>query len=77
MTFASLKVGDFFLWPTDDLLSRDSVNVNIKIAQSDDGGGFAIDLATREDVVLADVTDSAIPCWIPGGVRVLKINGTL
>jgi hypothetical protein len=77
MTFADLQVGDFFLWSSADLLGRDSVNVNVKIARSEDGGGFAIDLATREDGAPPRASAGEVPSWIPGGTRVLKLNGTL
>jgi hypothetical protein len=77
MTFSDLQVGDFFLWPSADLPGRDSVNVNVKIARSEDGGGFAIDLATREDVAPPEVPVGEVPFWIPGSTRVLKLNGVL
>jgi hypothetical protein len=79
MTFAELLVGDHFLWPIDgNAPLPDSLNVNIKIAWSDDGGGFAIDLATREDCAIPSVSGpGGVPHWIPGDTRVIKLNGRL
>jgi hypothetical protein len=79
MTFAGLDVGDHFLWPLDDKTPLpDSLNVNIKIARSDDGGGFAIDLATREDCCIPGVVGpGGLQCWIPGSAPVIKLNGRL
>src|SRR4051812_33822030 len=77
--FSELKVGDHFLWPVDGLASQDSVNVNIKIAWSEDGGGFATDLLTRKDCESPFGTPlSSDPCqyWIHGDTSVLKLNGS-
>jgi hypothetical protein len=72
VTFADLKVGDFFLWHDSALLDRDTVNINIKIAWSHDGSGFAYDLFTRQDA-----GDKQEGFNIPGDTRVIKLNGVL
>jgi hypothetical protein len=79
MTFADLSVGDHFIWPLDPASpSIDTVNVNIKIAAGDDGGGFAIDLATRTDCVSPAGQIAGEPHgWIPGSATVVKLNGRL
>jgi hypothetical protein len=79
MTFADLRPGDHFIWPPSDGTRPDSVNVNIKTAAGEDGGGFAIDLATRQDSVSPSVPPDSEdpPCWIPGNAPVIKLNGTL
>ena len=75
MTFADLKVGDHFIWP---LVPGDSVNVNVKIASGEDGGGFAVDLATRQDCVHPGRSKSdPLTQWIPGDAPVIKLNGHL
>jgi hypothetical protein len=78
MKFSELEVGDHFLWPVDGLAGQDSVNVIIKIARSDDGGGFATDLSTRKDCKNPFAAPSpSDPCefWIPGNTPVIKLNG--
>ena len=80
MVFSELEVGDHFLWPIPGLLNTDSVNVNIKIARSEDGGGFATDLATRADCKNPFAGPSTTdPCefWIPADTPVIKLNGRL
>ena len=79
MTFGDLKVGDHFIWPLDRAPSMsDSVNVNVKIAAGEDGGGFAVDLATREDCIYQNRSKSGPPeQWIPGDAQVIKLNGRL
>ena len=79
MTFSELKVGDHFIWPVGGENQRpNSVNVNIKIATADDGCGFAVDLATRQDCVSPS---GPVPCELPqliaGNEPVIKLNGTL
>jgi hypothetical protein len=79
MVFADLKVGDHFVWPIPmDLHPPDSLNVNIKIAWAEDGGGFAIDMATRKDCVNPTGSGPNEPIsWIPGNALVIKLNGVL
>jgi hypothetical protein len=79
MTFADLNVGDHFIWPLDQAASLPhSVNVNIKIAGGNDGGGFAVDMATREDCIYQDRSKlGPLEQWIPGDAPVIKLNGTL
>jgi hypothetical protein len=77
MTFADLIVGDHFIWPqATGQPHPESININIKIAWSEDGGGFATDLATRLDCVPpgGPVPDEP-PQWIPGPTPVIKLNG--
>jgi hypothetical protein len=52
--------------------------VNIKIAWTEDGGGFAIDMATRKDCVnpTGSTPDEPIG-WISGNALVMKLNGVL
>jgi hypothetical protein len=79
MTFADLMVGDHFIWPLRQHdPSPDSVNVNLKIARSEDGGGFAIDLETRADCVdpTGEIPDEP-KSWILGTTPVIKLNGRL
>jgi hypothetical protein len=75
MIFAELKVGDHFIWPFASG-QPDSVNINIKIAWTEDGGGFAIDLATRHDCVGA-IPDKETREYIAGNAPVIKLNGTI
>jgi hypothetical protein len=79
MVFADLKVGDHFIWLIPmELHSPDSLSVNIKIASSEDGGGFAIDMATRKDCI--DPNGSAPgepPGWISDNAPIIKLNGVL
>jgi hypothetical protein len=79
MTFANLIVGDHFIWPLDRVVSvPDSVNVNIKIASGEGGGGFAVDLATREDCIYQDRSKPGpLEQWIPGDAPVIKLNGAM
>jgi hypothetical protein len=79
MTFAELRVGDHFIWPMAQReASPNSVNVQVKIARSEDGGGFAIDLTTRLDSVdPATPGQNELPNWILGSALVIKLNGTL
>jgi hypothetical protein len=79
MTFADLRIGDHFIWPPDRNNFPESVNINIKIAWSDDGGGFAIDLATRKDCVppATPPKPEDSPGWIPGMTSVIKLNGAV
>ena len=53
MTFAELIVGDHFgSWVVRlNPPFPNAINVNIKIACGEDGGGFATDLATRKDCI--------------------------
>jgi hypothetical protein len=77
VTFADLKVGDHFIWPPAVVsVIPDSINVNIKIAWGDDGGGFATDLATRLDCVCPlGQTPGELAEWIPGATPVIKLSG--
>ena len=77
MTFADLMVGDHYIWPLQrGSLCPDSLNVNIKIASSDNGGGFAIDLATRQDCIdPAGSVAGELGEWIRGEAQVIKLNG--
>jgi hypothetical protein len=79
MTFSELRVGDHFIWPmAQGEVSPDSVNVQVKIAWSEEGGGFAIVLATRLDSVdPATLGEAEMPSWILGSALVIKLNGTL
>jgi hypothetical protein len=79
MTFADLIVGDHFIWPlTGGAPLPESINVNIKIACGEDGGGFATDLATRVDCVCpAGLPPGELVEWIPGTTPVIKLNGRL
>jgi len=79
MVFADLKVGDHFVWPIPmDQSPPDSLNVNIKIAGSEDGGGFAIDMATRKDCINPAGSAPNEPVgWISGNVLVIRLNGVL
>jgi hypothetical protein len=79
MIFADLKVGDHFIWSLDPAASMpDSANVNIKIASGEDGGGFAVDLATRQDCIYQDQSKSGpLEQWIPADAPVIKLNGNL
>ena len=79
MTFADLIVGDHFIWPpASGSPFPDAVNVNIKIASGEDGGGFATDLATRTDCVSPIGRSPGKPAeWIPGVAPVIKLNGRL
>jgi hypothetical protein len=79
MTFADLKVGDHFIWPIPvGVHSLDCVNVNVKIACSEDGGGFAIDMATREDCTDPAGTAPGEPVgWISGDTLVIRLKGVL
>ena len=45
--------------------------------RSEDGGGFAIDLAMREDIAPPASSETEAPFWISGDTRVLKLNGAL
>jgi hypothetical protein len=79
MSFGDLVVGDHFIWPPESgSPAWETVNVNIKIASSEDGGGFAIDLATRCDCLNpAGQISGEPPGWIPATARVIKLNGRL
>ncbi len=79
MVFADLKVGDHFVWPVPmNLYPPDSLNVNIKIAWAEDGGGFAIDMATREDSINPAGSTPGEPIgWISGNAQVIRLNGVL
>jgi hypothetical protein len=78
MVFADLKVGDHFVWPIPVDHPSDSLNVNIKIAWTEDGGGFAIDMATRKDCVNSTGSAPDEPIgWISGNALVIKLNGVL
>ncbi len=79
MTFADLIVGDHFIWPlTAESPLPDSININIKIAWGEDGGGFATDLATRADCVCpAGPPPGELALWIPGITLVIKLNGRI
>jgi hypothetical protein len=79
MTFAELEVGDHFIWPWDQKVPLPaSADVHIKIARGDDGGGFAVNLATRQDSTSPLLPEPGDPsCWIQGTVHVLKLNGRL
>jgi hypothetical protein len=79
MTFAELSVGDHFLWLFEvEPPLPESLNVKLKIAWSEDGGGFAIDLETREDCSLPGVSGpGGAQCWIPGSTPVIKLDGRL
>jgi hypothetical protein len=77
MTFAELIVGDHFIWPSSPGLPfPDSINVIIKIASGEDGGGFAIDLVTRLDWDCPTGHPPGEPAhWILGATPVIKLNG--
>jgi hypothetical protein len=79
MVFGDLRVGDHFVWafPGQQPIP-DSINVNVKIAWSEDGGGFAIDLYTRQDTLEQAGSGANDPKeWISKDARVIKLNGTL
>jgi hypothetical protein len=76
MRFSDLKVGDHFIWPIAGD-TPDSLNINVKIAWSDDGDGFAIDLATRQDVTEPGQPPTQPTGCIRGSAIVIKLNGIL
>ena len=79
MTFADLRLGDHFIWPLDlQGGTPENVNVNIKIAWAEDGGGFAVDMATRKDCVYQKASRTGVhKQWIPGDAQVIKLNGSM
>ena len=79
MTFADLKVGDHFIWPIAADGPPDAMNINVKIAQTEDGGGFAIDLATRQDCLSpsGQTPGNELREYIAANEPVIKLNGTL
>ena len=85
MRFADLKVGDHFIWARENLLSEDCVTVNVKIAMSDEGGGFAVDLSTHSECVSPfphppyrfGSDPEELQEWIPADAPVIKLNANL
>jgi hypothetical protein len=76
MTFSELRIGDHFIWPIAGEVP-DTLNINVKIAWSHGGGGFAIDLATRHDITEPGKEPAETPGWIDRNARVVKLNGIL